>query len=178
MASPDVGRLVTQITEAFAQAERPGDWALIDSTEGEEPALLRQELTGRGDWRSLDVAFLDQLPAGYGSALSFFSHEAFRYFLPAYMIGDLKGRLRQANPVFHLCHGLDEASADAPVNRRRYGAQTWSDVARFKFSPFTDEEAKAVVAYLEHMATSDEFNRPSIEQALALFWRPKAADTK
>jgi hypothetical protein len=80
--------------------------------------------------------------------------------------------------VFHLFHGLDAASANQTINRRRYGARTWADAAHFQFSTFTSEEAKAVVAYLELMATRDEFNRPSIEQALASFWRRKAADTK
>jgi hypothetical protein len=178
METPDVSAVIKHIGEAFAHVERPGDWALVDSTEGDEPALLRQELTGRGDWRSLDVAFLDQLPAGYGSALSFFSDEAFRHFLPAYLIGDLEGRLRQAEPVFHLVHGLDAESAHEPINKRRYGARTWSDAAHYKFSTFTSDEAKAVVAYLEYMATRDEFNRPRIEQALASFWRRKAADMK
>jgi len=163
------------IADAFAGVERPGDWALVNSHEGDEPALLVQELTGSGDWRTLDDRFLDELPSGYGSALSFFSDEALRHFLPAYLIADLEGALHRANPVFHLTHGLDGASALEPVNPRRYGARTWRDVAVHRFSTFRAGEAAAIVAYLEQKAATDSFYRPSIEQALASYWRARAA---
>ncbi len=35
------------IREAFADVEYPGDWCLRDSDEGEEPALVEREFTGK-----------------------------------------------------------------------------------------------------------------------------------
>jgi len=37
--------------------------------------------------------FLDRSPGGLASALSMFSHEAFRFYLPAYLIADIDGKL-------------------------------------------------------------------------------------
>jgi hypothetical protein len=66
------------IREAFANVERPGNWALRGSNEGDEPLLVEQEFSDKTDWRTLDPAFLELAPRGYSSALSFFSDEAFR----------------------------------------------------------------------------------------------------
>src|SRR6185295_18436858 len=68
-------QLKEQITQAFADVERPGNYALRGSNEGEEPFLLEAEFADKGDWRSLEPAFLDQAPGGFASALSFFSDE-------------------------------------------------------------------------------------------------------
>jgi hypothetical protein len=169
-----VDALKKQIAEAFANVERPGDWALRNSNEGEEPQLLERELAGKGDWRSLDATFIDRLPSGYGSALSFFSDEAFRHFLPAYLIADLDGLLRVVDPTFYLCHGLDTASRDERVNPRRFGARTWFDVACARFSVFSRDEAKAIVAYLEHRASQSEYDRATIDEALGSYWHDRA----
>ena len=37
----------------------------------------------------------------------------------------------------------------------------------------TVDEARAIVDYLELKAAEDDFARPSIEQALARYWRPR-----
>jgi len=168
-------RVKALIAQAFAGVERPGNWALVGSLEGDEPARLAAELQDRTDWRLLDAAFLDQLPDGYGSALSFFSDEAFRYFLPAYLIADLDGALRVVDPTFHLFHGLDDATHAEPVNPRRYGERTWLHAQSHRFSTFTRTEAAAIVAYLRYKAAHDDFARPQIEQAIARYWGPRAA---
>ena len=120
-------------------------------------------------------AFLDQAPAGYSSALSFFSDEAFRYFLPAYLLADLDGALDAADPVFHLCHGLDDATRAEKVNPRRYGDRTWLETMRYRLSVFTRQEARAIVAYLRCKATDDECARGRIEQAIKNYWSERAA---
>jgi len=158
------------IREAFSDVEYPGDWCLRDSDEGEEPYLLEQEFKGKDDWKSLTPAFMDSAPDGWSSALSFFSDEAFRFYLPAYLIADIDGRLERAVPVFHLCHGLDDSSQNERVNPRRYGARTWRDTASHRFSTFSPKQAAAIVAYLKYKSRSDAFARPMIEQALRNYW--------
>lgn len=163
------------IVDAFGSVERPGNWALRGSSEGDEPFLLEREFGDKSDWRTLDAAFLDQAPSGYSSALSFLSDEAFRYFLPAYMIADLDGKLQSVDPVFHLCHGLDDATRTQKVNPRRFGERTRFEASRHKFSVFTRDEVKAIVEYLRCRALDDDLTRAVIEQAIRNYWSERAA---
>ena len=134
------------IRNAFAATEYPGDWCLRGSSEGEEPFLLEREFRGKSDRWSLDPAFLDQAPDGFATALCFFSDEAFRFYLPAYLLADLDGHLRSANPVFNLCHGLDDSSRNKRINPRRYRERTWFEDCCHRFAMFTREQAAAIVA--------------------------------
>ncbi|HJS06410.1 MAG TPA: hypothetical protein VJ809_02090, partial [Pirellulales bacterium] len=69
-----------EIEQAFSAVAYPGDWCLKNSNEGTEPFFLEREFKGKSDWRNLDAAFLDQAPDGFGTALSFFSDEAFHFY--------------------------------------------------------------------------------------------------
>lgn len=155
----------SQIRKAFANVEFAGDWCLRGSNEGDEPYLLEQAFKGKRDWRSLDPAFLDRAPDGYASALSFFSDEAFRFFLPAYLIADVDGQLKMQDPVIRLTHGLTNDAKTAPVNPRRYGQRTWFDASSHKFSVFDREQAGAIVSYLNFKRATAEFHREAIDQA-------------
>jgi hypothetical protein len=166
----DPATLKAQIQNAFAEVQYPGDWRLRGSNEGDEPFLLEQEFKGKSDWRALEAAFIDQAPSGFGSALSFFSDEAFRFYLPAYLIASIDDWLQQSDPVFPLCHGLDDASRYKKVNPRRYGERTWYDAAIYKFSMFTLGEAAAIVAFLRFVRDRDEFDAEMIDQALSNYW--------
>src|SRR5689334_6315121 len=177
-AVSDLAKLKAQITSAFARGEYPGDWCLINSREGFEPALLEQEFKGRSDWRTLDASFIDQAPDGYGTALSFFSDEAFRFYLPAYLLADLDGKLKQADVVFALTHGFDNKSRGERINPRRYGERTWFEHARHKFAVFNAEQAKAIVAYLRFKLAGDaitDFQKSQIREALDNYWTARAA---
>jgi hypothetical protein len=171
----DKEKVEAQILLAFAATEYPGDWCLRGSNEGEEPYLLEEEFKGKADWRVLDPKFLDQAPSGYGSALSFFSDEAFHFYLPAYLIADIRGLLDRADPTFHLTHGLDESSRRECINPRRYGERTWFEHARHKFAIFNREEATAIVGYLTFCRNIDEFERQRIDEALRNYWYERAA---
>jgi hypothetical protein len=187
-------RVIEEIRQAFATTTRPPDPFLVGSREGCEPEESVAPFHGR-DWRDLDAPMLD---ANY-TALSFFSEGGFRYFLPAFMIADLRDGLRTADPVFHLTQGFASFETtievdgrpwprrhggDVPLNPRRYGAIVWRDHARFRLSVFSREEAAAIVSYLRWRASKeeDDENRRTIETALREFWlercerAPAAAD--
>lgn len=165
--------LKEKIQAAFSSVEYPGDWCLVNSREGSEPFLLEQEFKGRDDWCSLDAAFIDRAPDGFGTALSFFSDEAFHFYLAAYLLADIDGLLRQADPVFHLTHGLDARSRNERINPRRYGQRTWFDHARHKHAMFNVQERAAIAAYLvykrDHSAAT-ELERSRIDEALEGYW--------
>ena len=167
--------LKARIVAAFAALEYPDDWCLSNSREGTEPALLEAEFKGQRDWRALDAAFIDQAPDGYGSALSFFSDEAFRFYLPAYLLADLDGKLQQANPLFALTHGLDDASRGQQINPRRYGERTWFEYARYKFAVFDSAQRQAIAGYLAYQLENAEITgleKKQIREALHNYWKP------
>ena len=117
---PDPTReLIARIEGAFAAVEYPGDDNLTDSTYGEEPAALVEAFRGKTDWRALDAEFLDQAPDGWASALSFFSGDALRFYLPAYMIADIRGELKSSDPSFRLC------SSVTPLGEKKKIAKIW-----------------------------------------------------
>ena len=174
MSELDAEAVKSQIRQAFDHVKFPGDWCLRGSNEGDEPYLLEQEFASKTDWRSLDTKFIDQAPDGYGSALSFFSDEAFHFYLPAYLIADIDDKLEQHDPVFHLTHGLGDRDRSSKVNPLRYGERTWFDAQRHQFAMFNKQEAAAIVAFLRFKHQIDEYSRPQIEQALRNYWEARA----
>lgn len=185
----DREQVIQAIRAAFGANVYPGDPWLVGSREGCEPEEEVGPFRGRTDWQALDAAFLDRQPG----ALHFFSEAGLRFFLPAYLIADLRGQLTYAEPLFTVTHGFSEVEAtvnvggrdfvmrsgrSAFVNPRRYGAARFEDHARFRLSVFTREEAGAIVQYLEYKRANDGpdgFDRPRIDDALNLFWRQRAA---
>jgi hypothetical protein len=179
--------VIEKIQSAFAGNEHPGARFLRGSFEGCEPYDEVGPFQALEDWRGIEAGFLD----GRASALSFFSEAGFRYFLPAYLIADLRGLLYTADPLFHLTHGFSDRTTEvaagdrtlslrhgrtAFVNPRRYGAMTSYDYARYRLSVFTREEAGAIVVYLEYKRDSDPdlIDPEAIDAALESFWQERA----
>ena len=185
----DKQQIIEHIRQAFHDTERPDDVFLQGSHEGCEPGESVAPFIAVTDWSQLDPVVLD----GSYDALSFFSEGGFRYFLPAYVIADLKDQLHTADPVFHLTNGFIDKVVKIPagqriyektigksafINPRRYGAMTWHDHSRCRLSVFTREEAQAIVAYLEYKrdADSHKLNTEAINAALDSFWRDRAVN--
>jgi hypothetical protein len=82
----DTQRIIEHIRQAFHDTEHPGDAFVQGSREGCEPGESVAPFIAVTDWSQFDPMVLD---ANY-DALSFFSEGGFRYFLPAYVIADLK----------------------------------------------------------------------------------------
>ena len=179
--------VIEEIESAFAGNEHPGGRFLQGSFEGCEPCEEVGPFENVEVWRGIDAGFLD----GHANALSFFSEAGFRYFLPAYLISDLRGQLQTADPLFHLTHGFSDWTTEVParertfeirhgrsafINPRRYGAMTSYDYARYRLSVFTREEASAIVAYLEFKRDQDPdvIDRTAIDAALQSFWLERA----
>lgn len=166
--------LITEILIAFQDVQYPGDTYLKNSSEGTEPFLLEQEFRGKTDWKTLEPSFLDQAPDGFSTALSFFSDEAFRFYLPAYLIADIKNQLHQVDMIFHLTFGLDNKSKAKHINPNRYADRTWFDEKTRRYSNFTDPQCEAVAHFLKFKSDNEEileFEIASINQALQNFWQ-------
>ena len=183
----EIETVIEKIKSAFAGSAHPGGRFLQGSFEGCEPYEEVGPFEKLEDWQGIEAGFLD----GHASALSFFSEAGFRYFLPAYLISDLRGELQTVDPLFHLTHGFSDWTTEVPardrtlvlrhgrsafINPRRYGAMTTYDYALYRLSVFTREEANAIVAYLEYKRDSDPdvIDRESIIAALDSFWLERA----
>ncbi len=163
----DTDSLIGRIRAAFAAAAYPGDDALTDSI-GEEADALVEDFRGRTQWTTLDTAFLNQAPDGWGSALSFFSAAALQFYLPAYLIADIEGSLECGDPTTRLCAFVTPALAKRRL-ARVYGGGTLGDHARAEFERFTRAQVQAIVAYLWWKLENEGYN-PTIEQALEHYW--------
>lgn len=188
MSSP-ADRMVDTIRGAFGATPYPGDAFLQGSFDGCEPYDEIGHFKGKADWTALEPGFLD---ARY-CALSFFSEGGFRFYLPAYLVADVRQQLRTADPAFHLTHGFSDQAHEEQrdgrtvvhrwggtelLNPRRYGAMTWADYARYRLSVFPREEAAAIVAYLRwrqdpERGCGDE-ESALLEAALTGFWLERA----
>jgi hypothetical protein len=163
----EIEPLKAQIEAAFADVAYPGDHDLTSSTYGEEPEALKREFKGKRDWRELDAKFLDQAPEGWRTALSFFSHRAFVFYLPAYMLADLQNGLLEVTVEFFLFYGLTSETANEKI-AELWGGGTTGQAAQRKYDQFDAQQVAAIVAYLrwklERQADED------ILQALEGYW--------
>lgn len=181
----DAGELIVVVVDGAFTSPPPGDAFLQGSFDGCEPFDEVSAFAGIDDWRALDSGFLDE----HYSALFFFSEAGFRFFLPAYLVADLRGALRSADPLLDLIHGFSEMSIDLPADHivhrsggrvllgpRRYGAITWEDASRHRLSVFCREEAAAVARYLRWRRDRDDLalDARRIDAALEAFWVPRS----
>jgi len=169
----DAQEVITTIIEAFSDVEPPPPWSIVSSKKGHEPARVEKTFA-RKLWSELTDDELDRDPA-----LSFFSAEAFRYFLPAYLIRELDGHEFQQNHLaFVLTYGLTNDERNKPVNPRRYGNLTAWDSANHKFAPLTKQQVKAVVEFLkfqmEHDRQYDPFDYQLVSEAMENYWIPRS----
>jgi hypothetical protein len=193
----DQEAIIAKIHAAFGENDYPGDHYLQGSFDGCEPGEEVGPFQGKRVWLEIEPDFLD----AHATALSFFSEAGLRFFLPAYLVADLRGQLSSADPLFHLTHGFFDETVEysrggrvfrlktgksALINPRRYGAVTFYDYACYRLSVFTQEEAQAIVAYLHYKRDTATIGleKERIEAALNVYWleraqtAPSAADLK
>jgi hypothetical protein len=185
--SEDLAALVQRIRDGFSRTPHPGDDYLQASREGCEPEEAVAPFRGVTHWSSIPSSLLD---AQY-TALSFFAEGAFRFFVPAFLVADVRSELQTADSVFHLTGGFHEVAIEVPIgavshvrrsggavpmNPRRYGAVTYEDYARFRLAVFSREECAAIVSYLAWRRDRDTtgLDARAIDAALAAFWTARA----
>lgn len=161
--------LIQQIEQAFADVTYPGDDDLTNSTYGPEPAALIAEFRGKTDRQKLNAAFLNQAPDGWGTALCFFSNNALRFYLPVYLVADIRGELELPDPVSILCASLCPGGAEQRIPKQ-FGGGTMGARARVKFDKYTPVQVSAIVAYLHWKQEVADGNDLLIEHALKAYW--------
>lgn len=176
-----INALIRQIRSAFDATPYPDDGI------GEllyDPDDAEVEIEFRGvDWRHLHPDFIFK----HGCAPTFFKQQAFRYFLPAYVIADLMYWETDPSWVDQSCieHGWIEASPASRLvsdfafcwgrNREEIPDQNSEEVqeavekATRRFSVFNQQEREAIVSYLRYQLEEDPTDR-EIESALQNYW--------
>lgn len=167
MSDPE--QLIVRIEQAFADVPYPGDDDLTDSSYGDEPEALRRSFSGRTDWRASDAAFLNRALDGRGGALAFFSSRAFRFYLPAYLVADLRGQLDDDDPATRLCAWVTPQSEGMRL-ASSWGGGTIGEHARATFRLFDRAQRACVVDYLWWKLGTDTADSLTIEQALSHYW--------
>lgn len=168
-------QLVEKIEQAFSDVAYPGDHDLTGSSYGDEPAALERDFRGRTDWKQLDKAFLNQAPDGWGTALSFFSDNALRFYIPAYMIADIQGDLDSGgDPAVRLCSSLTPLGETKKI-AKMWGGGTMGERARACFGKFSAAQVSAVVAYLQWRLNNADGHDMLIDQVLENYWLERDA---
>jgi hypothetical protein len=120
---------------------------LDDYADARTLALYRAQDEKR-DWSAIPVADLDHCC----SSLSFFDAEGMRFYLPAYLIADLEGKLQTADVLSHLVYPADDA------------------VERFYKLSAAQRNAVREFLLLRLSDPDREFVHPLIETALREYW--------
>ena len=141
MTAHDVARI---ITEAFRDTPRPTG-KLTDTYDDEG---VEAYFAGR-PWSGHDVATLRR----HAAAMSLFTTEAFRYYLPAFMLAELS----------------DPETADiigeSIVHHLGPPADYWEEIHRARLSLFTNGERNAILAFLHYMEGTDSTFSESVRYA-------------
>jgi len=164
--------LIEKIRNAFGNVSYPGDEHLTYSF-GEEADALKNDFRDKIDWMALTPEFLNQAPDGWGTALSFFSGKALRFYLPAYLIADIEGTLICSDAVSRLCAFVTPQSENRKISRI-YGGGTLGEHARADFELFDAKQVSAIVEYLWWKLERESY-QPTIEHALEHYWLDRNA---
>ena len=160
------------IRRTFADTQYPGDDALVRSR-GDQPDAVVALFRGKTDWRTLSADYVDRAGAVSPSALSFLSPDAFRFYLPAYLLADIDGALTFTEPDFFLYYGLEDTTRDL---RAHTPTQTWWEAQQKQFAALTNKEAAVIVEYLRWKCdqTISEHDQRAIAEALRNYWESRA----
>jgi hypothetical protein len=166
--------IVEELRMAFPSTRAGRFVPMVNSLRGDEPQQVEADFADKEDWTRLRPEWLDAVPDGLASALSFLADEAIRFYLPAYLAADLMGALHHVDPTFALVHGLDDMSRDQKMRPRK--EQTWTDFARARWDGLTQKQAAAVAHYLEWRVERDGLTiGHNIVEALGAYWYARAA---
>lgn len=144
---------LAQIEAAFGDLTPPGDDALLHPQCRDDNDIA--EFYGGPSRRDLSDAFLLRNYA----APSFFSAEAFRYYLPAFMAWSLKNAESPEYLAEATLRAFDPGAPGDPLH----------DFAVSKFALFDQAQRRAVVAFLEAFREEPELGEIA-GAALAYYW--------
>ena len=167
--------LIADIHRAFP-AKRDRFIGKLSNGACEEQQAVVRDFDDKDDWTKIDPDWLNLAPEGLGSASSFLSAAALRFYLPAYLLADIHLKLTKiADPVFNLTHGFGEVDPDRPSKVSE--AESWKAQTKSIWADLNSEQVNVIVNYLEWAALWDDHNAEDIQPALREYWYPRQAET-
>ena len=147
-----------EVLAAFGELKYPGHDRVLDPDCHPGRIDEVEDYLGR-EWHTLDDDFLQMHTEG----LSFFSHEAFAYYLPAFLLHALQSTHHPGDADDALINALD---AGGPGSSRR----AWQTA---RFNAMTQPQRHAVAKVLARIAdkSADGFDRQQAGRALDRYWR-------
>ncbi|UFZ04060.1 hypothetical protein LQG66_33525 [Bradyrhizobium ontarionense] len=173
--------VIDEIGQAFPASRQSRFLPLVNSAQGDEPLRVIAAFDDKDDWTKLAPEWLDMVPSGLGSALSFLSDQAICFYIPAYIVADMTTSLQMVDPTFTLTCGFDRRSHNKRI--RPQSEETWTEYCRNRWSRLTHAQAVAIVHYLEWRVLRDRRDLvyivdSSIVEALGTYWYDRAATSQ
>ena len=134
----------------------------------EEVIETERTFAGVTDWTNLSAHALD---SGWASGLAFLSDEAVCFFIPAYLVADVGGKLARADPVSALINGLDGRHGSTHATE----GMTAEQRAQERWRRLTRAQCEVVAGYLRHKHFKEPHLQDAIAPALNRYWLPRAA---
>jgi hypothetical protein len=163
-------RIITELRAAFPSSSSLPLPLIKEGTTifDDEVREVEAFFTGKLDWTRLASSDLDGVP----SALTFLSDEAACFFLPAYLVADLRQQLANVDPAFELTRGLDGSYRS---NHSKRGP-TDEEIAKRRWRRLTARQCGAVASYLKYRTASSPIEEPAIDTSLRSYWLPRAQE--
>ena len=173
--------IIEEIRQAFPARRQGRFLQLVNSAQGDEPLEVIAAFDDKDDWTTLAPEWLDKVPSGLGSALSFLADEPICFYIPAYIVADMTTVLQMVDPAFTLTHGFAHSSHNRRVKPR--SEKTSTEHARNRWSRLSHGQAVAIVHYLEWRSLRDRRDHVhivnnSIVEALGTYWYDRAAKSQ
>jgi len=153
-------KLIEKIKKAFVNTQYPGDENIVHKTQYDnEVAECEKKFLGK-KWQEVDWNTIDN--EGWASGCAFLTNEAYRYYLPAYMIAIIEKYDDMINSV------------DAVVSSLRF-PNTSEEQKEFyvKMEGFTSEQKEVIIEFLDWLAENhnDDFLDDNARQANIRYWK-------
>ncbi|WP_108869261.1 DUF6714 family protein [Aquimarina aquimarini] len=185
--------LIIKIEEAFNQQKYPGDEKLVYDNSGKHLECIEvKELFKNKKWQELPNNFLFEA----STSLNFFSKEAFKYYLPSFMIFSLKEyveadgipdvlvnllTLPSETDIVLLANAIKKHKIDMAMNNLDFNKilqnnlkNTDQLIHQFfeKVNLFTKEQNEAILQFLQFIDKnhSDDFFNNEPQTAINRYW--------
>ena len=153
MSDAQTMKIAEEIKAAFSALSFPGIDRAISSGNHDEHVAMRREFGKLTDWRLIPYDILDSAPDGFACALSFLSPLGFQFYIPAYMIADLAGRLGLVNPTFFLCVHATELSTPDGIKFESNLNAMFPKEANDRIGIFNSKQCCAISNYCSQMSS-------------------------
>jgi hypothetical protein len=161
-------RLIMRIKAAFADARYPGDESIAKENHCWECDEIAEAFKGK-HWKDLtNVKFLNY----HDSSLSLFKTPTFQFFLPAFLLADLKKSIT-IDILFHLTPPeIIDSDSDEWVKKFGY---SHFDYFISKTNGFTSRQRTAIKEYLEYCCqkNTSSFDDKDYKRAIAFWSEPE-----